>query len=754
MPDVPRPYRFSRVLVTLALGIVLGPASVARAEARSPAATGREPDVALAVASERELMVFPQGGTRTIRQAFALGGLPVRGAFETVRVDAAGVRHVVGSRRPVAPPQLGPEQARVDPASLPRRVADALELPAVPQLAAAPELVYVLVLEQPVLAWEVQLPLSLRPEPTRRRVWISAATGRLLREEEAVFSSRARIFAENPSKTPDPIEIELHGVHAGGPGVKLSSERLRSLNCLAEEPDGMEPWWEEGECYPAASVTSDAHGDFFVPLPDIVHAGDNVQGEDLYAELSMFAHAELFFARMEALGAPGFRCEQATLIANFRDLEASSTLSFSPLNNAFYTGECDPERGPTMLFGQGSEVDFGYDGDVIYHELGHGMVSHLSPDGLTGRAMRADGLHNDARALNEAFADYFSLMVTGDPELGEYVGRFWASNSKPYIRTAENEKVCPTHTIGQEHNDGEPFAAALWATRRRAADPEAVDRMFLEGLARLPNDATLDGTGQVMLEVADELVAEGTMAAETAEVLYRALQARGLVDCPRWITDPREIRGGRKLYLSRVTDAVTPFWPSPMQVRYVVPEGADDLVVQLVLKAGKASDPVEGRVLLKRGDPPISYTYDLAATDEVSGDPDDESDAVREVVLVRGDWDEELELSEITESEFRASRGGLQPGEVVYVTVVDAGTATLTASDFRVYSSVELAEDEEGGTGTTGGGSSTGDDASEQMSTGAAVSACACTAPGRRRFGGAPWAAGLVLLAAARRRRW
>jgi MYXO-CTERM domain-containing protein len=155
-------------------------------------------------------------------------------------------------------------------------------------------------------------------------------------------------------------------------------------------------------------------------------------------------------------------------------------------------------------------------------------------------------------------------------------------------------------------------------------------------------------------------------------------------------------------------------------------------------------------VLLKRGDPPITYTYDLAATDEVTGDPD--GDAVREVVLVRGDWDEELELSQIAEHEYRASRGGLAPGEVVYVTVVDVGTSTLTASDFRVYSSVEISEPE--GDTQTSDASSTGEDAADRITTGVAVSACDCAAPGRPSTpGGTPWAAGLVLLAARRRRR-
>lgn len=705
--------------------------------------------MSLAVAGTRDVIASTTG-TRIRRTTFTLEGLPLRGAYETSRVRGAHTR-VVAARHPVAPPQVLPNQARIDPGTLPLRVADALDLDDVPVPAAAPELVYLMVLDEPVLAWEMELPLERWPEPTHMRVWMSAMTGRLLREEELVFASRARIFPDNPSKTPDPVEVELLGVAAEGPGVPLASSRLRSLNCLAEEPEETEPWWEEGECYPVPTALSDENGDYFMALPDVVRVDENVQGSDPYAELSMFAHAERFFSRMEALGAPGFRCELATLLANFRDLEPSSSLPFSPLNNAYYTGECDPESGPTMLFGQGSEVDFGYDGDVIYHELGHGMVAHLTPEGLATKAMREDGLHNDARALNEGFADYFSLMVTGDPELGEYVGRFWASNSRPYIRTAENAKTCPKNVVGQEHNDGEPISAALWATRRRANDPEAVDRLFLETLARLPGDATLDGTGQVMLQVAEELVAEGTMDAFTQDVLFRALDSRGLVDCPRVITDLASVRSGRRLDLTRVTGAVTPFWPSPMQVRYVVPPGADDLVAQVVLEAGKSTDPVIGRVLVKRGDEPISYTYDLVAVDEPSGDPDAEpTDDVREVVMVRGDWDEELALDHVAEHEYRVTLGGLQPGEVLHLTVVDAGPATLTARDFRVFSSADLPEPEDGSTGTTGEGSSGDAGETDGLSVGTPASGCSCkAASGRPPLGS--WL-GLTLAIAWRRR--
>jgi MYXO-CTERM domain-containing protein len=725
---------------------------------------------AAAAAAPGDVLVAPVkvGITRTTATAslgspavirhreLTLFGVPIRGAFETVR-DTGDGGAVVAGRRPTRLPQLRPSQARVPAAALPARIAEALDLPTVPTPATAPELVYLMVLDTPVLAWEVDLPMTVWPAPDRRTVWMSAATGRLLQEQQHVFSSRTRAFLENPSKTPDPIEIVLGGLDVSVAGQPLAGTRLRSLNCVDEPAGDPLPWWDEGECYAQSTVLSDESGDFFVTLPDIIDVGDNVQPSDGYAEVSMYVHADRFLTHMASLGIPGFACEESVLVANFRALAPTSTLPFDPLNNAYFTGECDPDGGPTMLFGQGSDVDFGYDGDVVYHEMGHGIVAHVTPEGLGNRAKRADGFLLDARALNEFFADYLSLSLTGDPELAEYVGRFWASNARPYIRSAENERVCPDSIANQEHNDSEPMTAAMWSTRRQAPDPRGVDRLVLETLARLPSDATLDGAATTMLEVADVLLDEGTLDPNTVDVLVRALDARGLIDCPRIITDAEAVAAGKRFGLIRVNEAVAPFWPSPMQLRYEVPAGADDVVVRMQYRAGEPEDPLDPRILIKVGDSPIAFTYDLAAVDVPPSEPVAEGepppDDALELVLVGGDWDHELSPTRLTTNEYELRLGGYQPGEVVYVTVVNAATANANVSDLRVLSSAEFEEPPE-----ETGGDVDPDDAPEEVAPGAVNSGCGCRHPAATTAGpsgasGLPWLTVLLLLGRRRRRR-
>ena len=744
------------IVLTAGLWLAAVPADAAPAPAPAPAA------VELTVARARPLALSPvlaRGGQVELHE-LALHGLPVRGAWETVRVRPDGTEELLSSRRPAAPPQLRPADARIPAAAVPGLVAAHRGLADEPPLERPPELVYVMVLGQPVLAWETQLALRLLPEPTRPTLWVSAATGRVLRELEQVRSSRARVFGQNPSATPEPIEVELLDIDVEEAGHPLTGTRVQAFNCLGQPTPEVSPWWDEDECWPMKTVVSDEHGDFFVPLPDVVLVEDNIDPADPYAELSMYVHAERFLEAMRELGVEQFKCELSSMLANFRSLQPSASFDYSPLNNAYYTNQCDPEKGPTMLFGQGSEVDFGYDGDVVYHELGHGMVALLAPDNLSTRRLRSDGMVVDASALNEALADYFSVMLTDDPHLGDYVGRFWSGTGAAYIRDAENSKRCPDDTIGQVHNDGEPFMAALWATRKRLDEggKEALDRAVIDALMRMPPDSDFETASALVLEAARRAVQDGALSSADASLLQRSLEARGLLHCPRVITDPRRVRSGRSMHLRRADSAVHPFYPGPMQLRYEVPPDAHDMVVSFTLRPRGSSNPVEGLVLVKRGDAPIEFEYRLVAVDDPPLDPPpadaEPEDPVRELVLVTGDWDLELSATEVSDSDYQVELGGLEPGEVLHVTLVDVAPTDATASGVSIRSSTAVPADDE-----DEAGASTGDDEAlpgvDEVAPGSGSSGCACTAgvggPTRHPVGPGAWA--LLLLALGLRRR-
>jgi len=735
----------------------------------STSAVAAPPGIALERIKAREMQLSAARGV--LEQAsLRLHGIPVSGAFETIVVDPQGERRIVAASTPQVAPQLLPEDATVSEADA-RAIAleHGLEGRPTHKEIQGAQLVYRLILGTPVLAWQVELPLVLSPEPSMMTVWVSAMTGTVLDEDEQVRSSKAEVFPFNPAHTPVTIVTELSGVHAEGPGVPLIGERVQAFNCSFEPPENEEdlsPWWDEGECYAMHIAVSDDDGNYMVPIPDLKYPDQNILGDDLYAELSMYYHAEKFLDHMEDLGVDGYKCELSSMLANFRYPKISISypdLDYGPLNNAYYTNQCDAEKGPTMIFGQGSGVDFGYDGDVVYHELGHGMVSHLTPAGLSQKRLRADASLVDAGGLNESFADYLSLMLTDQPELGDYIARFWATYGRAYIRTGENTKVCPDNTVGQVHNDGEPFTAALWASRKRIGG-EKMDLAFIEMVMRLPPDSDLETAANTLHDVALERRAADEWTDLDIEHLERAFDARNLYDCPRYITEPADVIKGRSMYLRGKSSAVTPFYPGPMQLRHEVPEGSDNVIVRFRLSPRGTStgnpntNPVGALVLLKREDSPIEFEFDLTQV-ENSGDPDQKS-SVKEITQVRGDWDMEREASLVIGSENQLILRGFRPGEVVWVTLVNQLSSEAVAGSVSVISidpalldhgsfpgAGETGSDEESDSETDAGGDG------DIIETGEPTTACACRAEGPTD------PAGLLLLGALpwwlrRRRSW
>ena len=703
-----------------------------------PANAGRP---ALAVAQERTLPVV-RGGTQVRQRTYTLHGVPVRRAYATIVADAGGAR-VVDEVLPSEAPELLPAGARLGAAEAVELARDHLKRGPVHPSAEGPgTLVYIVILGVPVLAYEVDMALDLDgPEPSKKTVWISADSGIVLDEWEHVRASKARVFLTNPAKTPDPIVVDLSGVHATEAGQPLVGDRVQSYDCSLEpqDPETLPAWWKEGKCYPVHRALSNADGDFFVKMPDIIFPADNADNEDAYAELSMYWHAERFLDRMAALGVPEFKCELSTMLANYVDPKLSPSypdLDYTPLNNAYWTNTCEPDKGVTMIFGQGSDVDFGYDGDVVYHELGHGMVSLLTPDGLGARTNRSDAQLADAGGLNEAIADYFSVMLTSDPNLGDYVARFWPGYGEA-IRTAENSKTCPDDTIGQVHNDGEPFMAALWATRTRVGG-EKLDPLVIDMLTRLPIDVDLETASWTVLELAEDA---GWSASEM-DTLIRAFDTRGLYDCPRVIVDPTRVSAGRTMYLRPKGAAVTPFFPGPMQLRHEVPVGSDNIVVRF--RAGENDEvpdsPTGVVVLLKREDARIAFTYTLTALDRA---PDGSKPSVREVIAVAGDWDHQFTASLLGTSDNQLVLRGFRPGEIVHVALGNQTSAEIAASGVAVLSLPTEFLDEGkvdvdadlGDTDTDSDSEAAGDAGigSPELMIGGAESSCACRADGKDR---------------------
>jgi MYXO-CTERM domain-containing protein len=707
---------------------------------------------------ERRTGSAAQAPIRAELRSLRLHGLPVRGGFETVWRPGEVHERVIASRYPSAPPQRLPNDATIDLVDARALLAPSLRADQLvdPERITG-ELVYLLIVDRPVLAWELTTPMSLAaPEPTRERVWISATTGRELERESLLFNANeTEVYRFNPAHTPDPILVTLANIDpeqawsedADPTHVNLNGTRLRTFACIDVEDGPYAPWWKEGECYPTQQVVADENGDFFVPLPDIGLLADNIDPVDLYAELSMYYHAETFFEFMAQLGITDFPCEMSNMVSNFHWLEPAPgypDLEFGPYNNAYYSGSCELEDGPTMLFGQGSAVDFGYDGDVVYHELGHGIVQLLTPGGLTSSNKRSDGLLRDARAINEAIADYHAMMVTDRPEMADYVGFYWADLDRGWIRNAENELQCPRDMTGEEHYDSEPFAAGLWAARRRIGG-EKLDPVVLASLPLLPPDVTIEQASAALLEVAAAERDAGTWTAQEYDELERTLAGRNLLDCPRVTDGAVEPKDGRFLYVRGRSTSVTPFWPGPLQLSHVIPEGSDNMLLSFEVSgqgnsAGQPTDDdVDMRVLIKRGGSPVTFEYALGSLGHAEGEEED----IDEITVVSGDWDVEFEPSLLSGRRREVFVRGLEPGEIVHIAFANRAKPNAVIREIFL-GSVPSGDLDHGSPNDLDDGP-----IDTRLDDG-----CACTSAGRSAKGGHGLALGLLLLAALRRRRF
>jgi MYXO-CTERM domain-containing protein len=614
------------------------------------------------------------GETELVSEPAHAHGLPVRGAY-TIWAQAEDGSRRLFAARDAGPVRLRPDQARVTLETA--RALAATRLGCAPQQL-EPSLVYLRQLGEAVLAWEVTSPLELGTPPTRQRLWLSATTGAQLARRSLVFDSGALLYPENPSSTPVPIAIEFSTIDVATADVPLASPTIDVRGCI-DAPDGPAPmWWVEGQCFPHARARSDDAGDYFVPLPDIGLIADNEAFDDEYAEVAAYWYVEQFFARMAERGLTSARCEHFTVVVNRYSLDEDGERI--PAGGASFVDECNADVSPTLIIGQGEYVDYAYDSDTLFHEMGHSVIQHLSPDGLTDRQLTELGIISEAGALNEGIADYMAMMLAGDPEVGEYIGRVSVDQTTPYIRSGINDKVCPNDLIGQWHNDGQVVSGALWSARDRVGP--VVDEILLQTLPKLPPDASLEDFGQAFLATTAEFVEAGTLDELGFELVERSLAGRGLLGCLHIIDDVELATEGKRMQLIADDDSIAPFGPGPLQLRYEVPPGETEVTVFFSMSAGE--EPA-ATVLMRIGGEPIHFSYEL----------------IDDVITVSGDWDIEVEAEALNSQDFIA-RVAVNPGDVLHVALANRSAVGASVSNFFVVASEAAAhEDEEPGCGCT-----------------------------------------------------
>jgi hypothetical protein len=441
------------------------------------------------------------------------------------------------------------------------------------------------------LFWRIDPPAD-RTHLTNPVFLVDALTGAIRMHGDRARHALVRSFLRNPVL--DPVAGEYTLSFIDPEHGNLSGPYFVAKNCI-EPIEGI-------GCAPAHIAAADADGNFLYPTPNIDDPADAGDIMDEFAEVSAYYHADKFHAHLLEMGLPGMAChasgEQATLVANY-----TLYLDGQPqaLDNATYTGDCSL----TVVLGQGKDVDWAYDGDVIYHEVSHGVIAHLmGPNRILGaRRDRPDAVATDAGAMNEAIADFLGSTFAGDPVHGEYVSQYGPAQG----RNADNDYTCPAALVGEVHFDSEIFSGALWDAHQALGEPFVL--VVLDAVPLLAEDALFEEAAAII-----ETTAEAELGTSAADTVREIFTERGLVDCPRMIPWDALQRDEMWLVPKSLQGFYDPMRPPPVQVMFDVPKDADTLEISFDVEVFPPPmwEPLADINVIVKHDAPITFTYETS----------------------------------------------------------------------------------------------------------------------------------------------
>ncbi len=622
-------------LVTVILALLVGaggaeasplegqPAEPARTAARLLADSG--PDrIATGTLSSATFVTEDRGAVVVLEQS--LDGIPVRGARATVRFDARG--QVAYSKNELA---VLRDVARVPSITVEEALSRA-------HVASADEhllVVYAPKGARPRLAYEVTSWTS----PTERiRTWIDASDGRILSRANLVRTAArhlARVFPQNPVATPLLTDVALEWIPDDAD--ELISEGVHAQLCIDDIDFTL-------DCK-TSPVIADVNGSFL----EYDYTSDSDYADD-FAAIQAFYHVNRARDYASFLGLDGLDIDIKVNYAPTYETCTDSDDDEQPYENAFFDGD------HSLVFGQGANADYAYDGDVVIHELGHAIMAHLV--GPPVGDYDAMGENHVPKAIGEALADYFSMVVTGDARIGDYASAQQPSwHGLAPLRDIETQRRTCAGMVGEPHEDSLILSSALYAARQSFAsaggDIAAFDRAVLSAQRGMGGNI---GFGDAAARLTAEVEAQVGNRAGT--IVEHELNANGLFDCQR-VVELQADTPHRLLMLGASADD-----PGPLQVSLTVEHAVDqlDVTFDAIVSSG-CIRPQTGRVsiLVKKG-APIQWGYD--DSNHPSHDADD-------MVTAAVDGDGHVELT---------IYGPLDAGTYYFQLVSDAAIAVSDVS--------------------------------------------------------------------------
>ena len=339
--------------------------------------------------------------------------------------------------------------------------------------------------------------------PAAWMVTVDGLDGTVLDASDLAWMAQGFAFDPNPVLS-DVLTVELTDLD--GTGEYLIGEYAQVWSRVFP---GGSPAYEH-------LAVADEDGNFF-------HEPDEPSFDDPFPEVNVYYHLTGLSHFFEDV--LGHEFEQAAMaITNYRETPNGTW------PNAAYFMTND---GKHMLrFGQGAEVDFGYDGDAVAHEFGHAIIhdrTDLEHDALITYDLYGSNLAPGA--IGEGIADYWTCTYHGDPVVGEYI--FDAP------RDLDHELACPRDVLGESHGDGRIVGGAAWELRETLAAALS-DALIYDTLALLPSNASFADLARATSDTAQAMELDGELTTTELAEVESVLERRGLYACDRAV----ELREG------------------------------------------------------------------------------------------------------------------------------------------------------------------------------------------------------------------
>jgi Zn-dependent metalloprotease len=165
-------------------------------------------------------------------------------------------------------------------------------------------------------------------------------------------------------------------------------------------------------------------------------------------------------------------------------------------DNSFYQSSTK-----TITYGTGG-VDDAEDAEVIWHEYGHSIQDNQVP---------GFGTSLEAGSIGEGFGDYWAGSVGAqlsggfqDLCIADWDATSYSSTNPPCLRRLDSTKHYPESIVGEVHDDGEIWSAALWQIRGAISAAKA-DTVILQHHFLLTADTSFNQAANALVTAAINL---------------------------------------------------------------------------------------------------------------------------------------------------------------------------------------------------------------------------------------------------------